>query len=191
MRAEVTPEQAISLAETLFDCAASSAHPLAGYDDANFLLEGKAWGGASAGFLSFGMMGQLLHKTIMLPAVRKQLLWSVPPPPAPAPHHPSKPPWLSTAAGPSGRFVLKVINSADSAAEGFSEAQSALMLFLADRGVAVPRALPLVAAAGGAAPSYTAYIAGQQPGVKHAVRLLTYLPGTLLKDADQVGGQSV
>lgn len=94
--------------------------------------------------------------------------------------------------------MLKVHNEADSnPAVQYAEAQNALLHELASAGLPVPAPLPLVAqrsspeasssdGSGPSADGRTLRIRAED-GCLHAVRLLTYLPGTLLVDAPQVG----
>ncbi len=80
----------------------------------------------------------------------------------------------------------------------YAEAQNALLHELASAGLPVPAPLPLTEkqpsqeqgsgdGSGASADGRTLRIRAED-GRLHAVRLLTYLPGTLLVDAPQVGG---
>ena len=74
--------------------------------------------------------------------------------------------------------MVKVHNAADSAAHGLLEAQDRVMELLARRGFPVNRPLPLLHC-----PDCIARLPLGPDGGVHAVRLLTWLPGTLLRDA--------
>lgn len=94
--------------------------------------------------------------------------------------------------------MLKVHNEGDSSPESqYAEAQNALLGVLAARGFPVPAPLPLQAThttAGSSSSSsrsadgYTLRMIADD-GRRHAVRMLSWLPGTLLVDVAQVGGQ--
>lgn len=96
-------------------------------------------------------------------------------------------PQRTDAAGATS-YVLKAHNAGDSdPAEEYAEAQSALLAALQDSAVPVPAPLPLRAPAELSTDGYVLRVPGAD-GRVHAVRLLSWLPGTLLVDAPQAGG---
>lgn len=120
------------------------------------------------------------------------------PQPSPNPRSMPIPHTLAPHPAPSGAcWVLKAHNAADSEpATQYAEAQNALLLALAGAGIPVPAPLPLAApppqegSASGAqqgGDGYTLRVVATD-GRLHAVRCLTWLPGTLLVEAPQVGG---
>ena len=84
----------------------------------------------------------------------------------------------STCAAGQQRWVVKVHNSQDSGAPGFLEAQDSVMAHLARLGFPVNQPLAMLGGGG-----CIARLALGSSGSVHAVRVLTYLPGTLLRDA--------
>lgn len=149
---------------------------LAGYDDRNNRLQGTTQEGARGQLAAWAA-------TLRVSSVGEARVCTRP-----------------ALAAPSGEcWVLKAHNAGDSEPSAqFAEAQNALLLALAGAGVPVPAPLPLVApppphdgAAGGiqqGADGYTLRVVAPD-GRLHAVRCLTWLPGTLLVDAPQVGGR--
>ena len=99
--------------------------------------------------------------------------------------------------------MFKVHNAGDSLPEEqFAEAQNALMRHLAAAGLPVPALLPLSSAAAvdaaagasgssgggdGASDGFTLRAAADD-GQMHAMRIMSWMPGTLLVDVQQVGG---
>lgn len=82
--------------------------------------------------------------------------------------------------------MLKAHNAGDSdPAEQFAEAQSALLAALQDSSFPVPRPLPLRPPADDSTDGFVLRVAAADSRV-HAVRMLSWLPGTLLVDAPQV-----
>ena len=101
--------------------------------------------------------------------------------------------------------MFKVHNAGDSLPEEqFAEAQNALMRHLAAAGLPVPALLPLSSSAavdaaagasgssggggGGASDGFTLRAAADD-GQMHAMRIMSWMPGTLLVDVQQVGGR--
>ena len=97
--------------------------------------------------------------------------------------------------------MFKVHNAGDSLPEEqFAEAQNALMRHLAAAGLPVPALLTLSAAAADAAPGPYGSSSGcgasdgltlraaADDGQMHAMRIMSWMPGTLLVDVQQVGG---
>lgn len=104
----------------------------------------------------------------------------------------------SPAAKCGTPYLLKVHNEADSdPSVQYAEAQNALLHEMATSGLPVPAPLPLAPqpspqpgsssdGTGASADGRTLRMRAED-GRLHAVRLLTYLSGTLLVDAPQVG----
>lgn len=177
---QINAKQALDLAQRFFGQAFDGAEALLGYDDANWLLT------TASGPMSCFTSSQALPPCQQHGQRSRHC-------------HPAPP----THAHVGNKAVLKVVNSMDSAAPGFCEAQGALLDFLAgQRGLPVPRPLPVLSEAAATAaptgsgsgsgcgaprPRFTAYIQGTDPSLIHAVRMLSFLPGELVRSCSEQG----